>query len=322
MKTKKKLPPSITLSCIFILFLVFISGIGMGGLVTADQNGPSIQSAKTLANLSGSLAVSPTVNVANDGAAISVVQTSTIATSNVTLGPSPNPIGTNISIDVRIDNVSVGFWGWSVATVTWNPTVMNLTQVQKGPFLSDNIGGDPTLFVGNSNKNWLNWNGTLSGGLSEGIVGPDTSIDASGVLATLTFLVTGSGNCTIGIAVGNLRLNLNDQTGINVACNNATITVLSNDPSSTPTPTPIATPSPTFTPTPSPTPTSTSTTTNNPTPTPTSSQSASHPPTATPTTPASIPEFPSWLIPIIIILILTSLAYLKKEKKSLRRLPT
>lgn len=320
MKTKKKLPISITLSCIFIFSLVFISGTYMGGLVTADQNGPSIQSAKTLANLSGSLAVSPAVNVANNGAVISAVQTSTISTSNVTLGPSPNPIGTNISIDVRIDNVSVGFWGWSVTTVTWNPTVMNLTQVQKGPFLSDNTGGDPTLFVGNSNKNWLNWNGTLSGGLSEGIVGADASIDASGVLATLTFLVTGPGKSTIGIAVGNLRLNLNDQTGINVACNNSTITVLSNTPSPTPTLTPSATPTPTPTQTPSPTPTSIPTATIDPTPSPISSQSTS--PTPTPTATMSIPEFPFWIIiPTLIIPIFARLAYLKRKKTAKKLSP-
>ncbi len=321
MKTNKKTIYCAAISFIVLLSIILLSFSAVNGIeVAAISN----QSSQSPGSLSVPSVVSPMAGAADFSAtAISVVQSGTTSTSNVTLGGNPNPIGTTVTVDVRIDNVSVGFWGWSVATVTWDPTVMNITKVQKGPFLSDNTGGDPTLFIGNSNSALYqyNWNGILTGGLSEGIVGSDTSIDASGVLATLTFLVTGSGNCTIGIAGGNLRLNSSDTAGVNVVCNNATINVLSNNPTPTPTPSPTPsptpTPTPTLTPTASPTPTSTPTTSSNPTPTPTSSQSPTHQPTATPTTTPqpAIPEFPSWIIiPTFIIPILTSLAYLKRKK--------
>ncbi len=282
-----------------IFSLSFSSTNGIGAAAASYQFNQS-------AGSSSQPMVSSMAGVADfSGTAISVVQSGSASTSNVTLGEITNPIGTNVSVDVRIDNVSVGFWGWSVATVTWNPTVMNLTKVQKGPFLSDNTGGDTTLFLYNSNLYQFNWNGILTGGLSEGIAGSDISTDSSGVLATLTFLVTGSGNSMIGITGGNLRLTSSDSTGVNVVSNNATINVLSNNIS----PTPTGTPSPT------PTPLSTSTTSTNPTPTPTSSQSPTNQSTANPTPTPSVPEFPSWIIiPAFIIPILTSLAYLKRKK--------
>ncbi len=296
MKIRKKAFYYASISIIVLIAMISFSFVGSNGNAAAISNQPNSSS----------------------GPAISAVLTGTVSTSSITLGPNPNPIGSNVSIDVRIDNVSAGFYGWSIMNVNWDPTVLNLTQVQKGPFLSDNTGGDPTLFNGNSNKVWYYWSGLISGGLSEGIVGPDTSIDASGVLATLTFNVTGLGSSTIGLEGGNMRLTHDDLTGVNVPCNNATITVLSNNPSSTPTASPSLSPTPTPIPTsaptntPSPTPVDTSATNPSPTSTP-SSRPITTTPTITPT--PSLPEYPLWIIiSMLSISILASLAYLRKKR--------
>src|SRR5271157_4128474 len=216
MRTSKKAIYFTSISIIVLLSLISLSFLGVNGNEAAAI---SNQSTKTHEISAGSLGVSPMVGLS--GAVISAVQSGSASTSSITLGPSPDPIGANVSIDVRIDNVSVGFWGWSLPTITWNNSVMNLTKVKQGSFLSDNTGGDPTAFLGPANKDlWFqNYNGYISGGLSEGITGPDKSIDPSGVLATLTFLVIGSGNSTISIAGGNLRSNSSDLAGVNVACN-------------------------------------------------------------------------------------------------------
>jgi hypothetical protein len=63
------------------------------------------------------------------------------------------------------------------------------------------------------------------GGLSGAIQAADTSTDASGVLATLTFNVTGYGNSPITIAGCNLRATYNDTVGVNVTCNSASVSV-------------------------------------------------------------------------------------------------
>jgi hypothetical protein len=63
------------------------------------------------------------------------------------------------------------------------------------------------------------------GGLSEAITGADTSTDSSGVLATLTFNVTGYGNSPVAIAGGNLRATSSDTIGVNVLCNSAAVAV-------------------------------------------------------------------------------------------------
>ena len=58
--------------------------------------------------------------------------------------PVPIPWVQPFKIDIRVDGVTVGFWGWAIPTVSWNPAVLQLTKVAEGPFLADNTpGGDP-----------------------------------------------------------------------------------------------------------------------------------------------------------------------------------
>jgi hypothetical protein len=65
----------------------------------------------------------------------------------------------------------------------------------------------------------------IDGGLSEAIQADDTSTESSGVVATLTFNVTGCGTSPVTIAGGNLRANSNDTVGVNVNCNSASVAV-------------------------------------------------------------------------------------------------
>ena len=227
----------------------------LGPAPSSTDSNPQIPSTATSATFTyeatPALMVTPSASISD--AYFSAVQSGSTTTSSISVGPSPDPFNSTIKIDVRIDSVSVGFWGWTISTVSWNPAVLTLTKVTEGTFLADNTNGDPTSFVGNSKSLWNLTGGTIMGGISEAISAADTSIDPSGVVATLSFNVTGYGNSAVTIAGGNLRVTSSDTAGVNVVCNNATVTVLSNNP----TPTPTATPTPTPTPSPTPSPTAT-----------------------------------------------------------------
>ena len=169
------------------------------------------------------MALSP-VSAAGTTGVFSAVESGTTNVNSISLLSSPNPINTTVNIDIRIDNAS-DIWGWTLSNVSWNTAVLQLIGVTEGPFLADNTGGDPTAFIGNSPALWDNTYGLINGGLSEAIQAEAISTDSSGVVATLTFNVTGYGNSPITIAGGNLRATSNDTVGVNVNCNSASVTV-------------------------------------------------------------------------------------------------
>jgi hypothetical protein len=152
----------------------------------------------------------------------SAVQSGTTNVNTVIVPLIPNPINTNITIDIRIDNAS-NIWGWTIPTVAWNPAVLQLIAVKEGPFLADNTGSDPTAFAGAEKGLWDNVSGSINGGLSEAIYGSVQSTDSSGVVATLTFNVTGYGNSAITISGANLRTTPTDTVGVSAICNSAYI---------------------------------------------------------------------------------------------------
>ncbi len=177
---------------------------------------------------------------------ISAVSSGSTSTSSITLSPPPNPINTTVKIDIRVDNAP-GFWGWNLPKINWNASVLQLIKAVKGPFLDDNTGSDPTAFACPSAA-WDNGNGTINGGMSEAISGADTSTDAFGVLATLTFNVTNYGVSPITIAgaytvptSADVYINNNH---VNATCNSATVIVSSTSSFPTPSPTPSPSPSP------------------------------------------------------------------------------
>jgi hypothetical protein len=251
----------------------------------------------SLTYASGALKISSIADAASvSNAVISAVQSGTTSTSSITLGPMPNPIGTDVSIDLRIEN-GQGIWGWTVPTVRWNPQVLNLTQVKEGPFLSDN-NENPTFFLWDSQLSWDNTNGYLPQGLSDALAVDATSVGSSGVLATLTFVVTGTGTSQIGIGGGNLRVSSSDNVGTNVPCNSATIVVTLTGVSSTTSPTSTSAPTP-------------SATTQTIKPTSTSSSS-----------PTSAPEFPALMtLPIFIITLAAVVGYRLNQRKAKTKHP-
>ncbi len=190
----------------------------------------------------------------------SAVSSGTTTTSSITLGPSPDPMGTTFKIDIRVDDVTVGFWGWAIPTVTWDSTVLQLTHVAAGPFLSDNTpGGDAVLTTGTSSSLFDNTDnpGKIDGGLAQAIQGADVSTDPSGVLVTLTFTVVGYGTSPVTISGGYvIPTSTVGAPETTVTCNSATVTAVSPTgptptPSTSPTPTPSSSPTPSPTPTPS-----------------------------------------------------------------------
>jgi hypothetical protein len=155
---------------------------------------------------------------------MSVVQSGTINTSTITLGS--NHLNTTIKLDIRISN-SPAIWGWSILNVQWNASMMQLTKVQEGPFLTNNTSGGsstPTM-VGTARSLFDNLNGLIKGGLAESLNTDDTSFGTSGVLATLSFNVTDFGSSNVVIKDGNMRSSSSDKTGINASCISASIIV-------------------------------------------------------------------------------------------------
>lgn len=244
----------------------------------------------------GLLHVSTVVNASSvSSATISAVASGSTSNSSITLGPNPRPIGQTVSIDLRISS-GAGIWGWILPAVTWNPQVLNLTGVVEGPYLADNTAGASTLFLGNSKQLWDNTNGLIVDGLTEVLEATATSSESSGVLATLTFVVTGTGTSQIGIAGGNVRVSSSDNVGTNITCNNATIVVTLTGVSSTPSPS-----------------TSTAASTN---PTSTTTQ------TTKPTPTGSVPEFPAVLVPLILMVSFAAfLSCYRLSRKKQTRVP-
>ncbi len=155
----------------------------------------------------------------------SAVVSGTTNVNSVNLPASPSPIGTTVKFDIYISNAA-NIWGWSIPTVSWNPAVLQLTKVTEGSFLADNVpGGDVTGFTGNQKALFDNVNGLIEGGMAEAIQGPDVSNDPSGIVATLTFTVSGYGSSSVTITGGNLRASSSDNTGVPAPCNSASVVV-------------------------------------------------------------------------------------------------
>ncbi len=253
-----------------------LTNIGLlGPAASSTSSNPQIPSTQTNALFTYDSLQAATMAAAGLSTAyFSAVQSGTTTTSSITLGPSPDPVGTTFQVDVRVDGVTTGFWGWAIPTVSWNPAVVHLTKVKEGPFLADNApDGDSPAMTGTSSVLFDNSKGDIQGGLAEAIQGADVSTDSSGVVATLTFTVVGYGTSPITISGGYvIASNAVSAPQTSVTCNSATVTTLSSSPTPTPSTSPTPTPTPTPTPSPSPSPT--------PTPTPSPIQSGVNGPTA------------------------------------------
>jgi len=117
-------------------------------------------------------------------------------TTILAIDPTPfevpeTQIGETIQLNITIANVA-NLWGWKVR-LNWNPQVLNITQVEEGPFLKS-IG--ETMFV------WPYTSPTINEGyipeITCGLL-QATGANGSGVLATLTFKVLTSDASTISV---------------------------------------------------------------------------------------------------------------------------
>jgi hypothetical protein len=107
-----------------------------------------------------------------------------ISPSSQTL--SQSQIGKSYPITINISDVT-NLWQWSVQ-LNWNPNVLNFTNIANGPFLES---AGSTLFPPPPQRN-----GTLTE-ISDTLLNNRHSVNGSGVLATVTFLVLAAGQSDI-----------------------------------------------------------------------------------------------------------------------------
>lgn len=228
--------------------------------------------------------------------------------TTVSVAPASQTLDTGVtgSVDINVANmVNAGAYQF---TLTFDPTLMQVTSVNDGGFLSvPNRTSIPlTPIIDNTNGR------VVMGAVSFGIVdGPS----GDGTLATINFTTSGQGTTSLSLS-NVILLNILAQN-VSLVSQNGSLTVgfapspsptilptplPTIDPTPTPLPTPVPTPDPTPTPTPLPTPIPTPTPTPLPSidPSPTPLPSATSNPTPTPVpspsaTPAPSPTSVMWL---------------------------
>jgi hypothetical protein len=143
-------------------------------------------------------------------------------------------IGTTVNVELTISNVH-DLYGWNL-NLTWDPHILNLTDITEGPFLS-NVG--QTLFT---------WNPTISPeNRSHGFIQSVADVlmvaksaNGSGVLATITFQVLTSGVSSLSIdgsQLAPIATTMNIGQRIPATITNGLVTVDNLNDSPTPTPT-------------------------------------------------------------------------------------
>jgi hypothetical protein len=152
-------------------------------------------------------------------------------------------VGQTIQIDINISNVQ-GLWGWALQNVNFNPKVLNVTNVQEGPFLKSK---DSTFFLWTSNS-------TIA--FSEGDIpeincafAEDNTVSGGGVLATITFRVLSAGSSPITIGAAALMsdipsISMDENNEISCTWTNGTVTVATISSSTAPPDVISPTPSP------------------------------------------------------------------------------
>ena len=109
--------------------------------------------------------------------------TSTIKVDSATQQFPSAHVGDTIQVNITISNVQ-NLWAWDLPNIRFDPTILNLTQINEGPFLQQ---AGQTVFI---------WASSASYAIGQGDI-PDTSdtllsvasASGSGVLATLVFQV-------------------------------------------------------------------------------------------------------------------------------------
>ena len=182
-------------------------------------------------------------------------------------------IGDTIQVNITINDVQ-NLWLWDITDIKFNSAIINLTGVTEGPFLQK--AGQQTIFVtaaftGKTDPNYWPRQGHIND--TTAAILSSTGVNGSGVIETLTFKVLSLGTSQIGFGQINLEQpNIDPNELLLIPSNavNATVTLGGSTPSNSPLPTPTASP--------------------------TGSQSPMGSPSSTP-----IPTAPEFPLPIIII---------------------
>ena len=106
--------------------------------------------------------------------------------------------GTTFQLNITITGVptspnSKTLWSWSIK-VTWNPAILNCTNVEEGPFLSSQAS--PTFFLASPPNNVA---GKVDQITDTSMKVPPTGAGGEGDLCILTFLSIAPGNTNITI---------------------------------------------------------------------------------------------------------------------------
>jgi hypothetical protein len=122
-------------------------------------------------------------------------QTPTLSIIPSTTHLSSTQIGSIFDVNLTINNVQ-GLYGWNL-NLTWNPKVLNLTNIDEGSFLSD-IGQTfytwaPSLSLQNRSNGFIQSVAAVMLGTEK------KTASGSGILATITFEVLNSGVSPISI---------------------------------------------------------------------------------------------------------------------------
>jgi len=187
---------------------------------SASDSNPQIAATVANAVFNGeqSLAVQAATSDPTATGVFSAVLSGTTTTSSITLGPSPDPMGSTVNIDIYISGAA-NVWGWTLGSITWNPAVLSCNSATEGPWLKT---GGSTLFLAGAVNNAA---GDIGGGIADAISSSGTAVatTSAGVVATLAFTVVGYGTSPVTISGAVLYASSTDTTGVTVVSNSATV---------------------------------------------------------------------------------------------------
>jgi hypothetical protein len=121
-------------------------------------------------------------------------------TATLTIEPSTQKlstaqIGQTVQVNITISNVE-NLWGWGIDDLQFNPSVLNFTKIEEGPFLEE---AGQTFFV-HKTVDMLNNNiQNIACAIADNI-----SRNGNGILATVTFTIVSAGDSDL--TVGNVTL--------------------------------------------------------------------------------------------------------------------
>ncbi len=125
------------------------------------------------------------------------LSTATVSIDPSTLELQTAKIGQTINVNINVSNVQK-LWCWELADLTFNSSVLNLTQVQEGPFMKSK---GQTFFISTASVPAVQ-QGDLPSTVDA--FAENTTVSGSGVLATLKFTVLSAGNSLINLTSATL----------------------------------------------------------------------------------------------------------------------